>query len=94
MRAPQTFAFRVIGIIAAAIPFATAAAAAQADNLTWHNVTATDVAGTGWSDVAHPFNRLPAHAEKLVRPSVWHLSRNSTGLHVDFTTNAPRIAVR
>jgi hypothetical protein len=82
----------VLGIFAVTIlSFATGA---QADDLTWHSVTASEVAGTGWSEAAHPFNRLPAHAENVVRSPVWHLSRNSTGLSVDFTTNAPRIAVR
>jgi hypothetical protein len=92
MLTPRTIAFHLIVIAAAATNSITTAA--QADDLTWHNVTATEVAGTGWSDPEHPFNRLPARAEKIVRPPVWHLSRNSTGLSVDFTTNSPRIAVR
>ena len=44
--------------------------------------------GRGWTDVASPYDRLPARAEKLVRPDVWNLSHNSAGLCVRFVTTA------
>jgi lysophospholipase L1-like esterase len=81
-----------------AIP-ATRAADATSDEaakelLTWHAVTPANIEGQGWTDVKAPFDRLPARAEGEVRPPVWNLSHNSAGLYVDFSTNAPRIAVR
>ena len=62
--------------------------------LTWHNVTPADVVGQGWKDTKAPFDRLPARAEKLVRPPVWDLSRHSAGLYVDFATSAQNISAR
>ena len=69
-------------------------AAAKAPETTWHNVTTANVGGQAWSDVKAPFDRLPARAEKLVRPGVWGLSRDSSGLSVDFETNAAKFTVR
>src|SRR5262245_41232037 len=51
--------------------------------LTWHAVSPDDVVGKGWKDTKAPFDRLPARAEKIVRPPVWELSRHSAGLYVD-----------
>jgi lysophospholipase L1-like esterase len=78
-------------------PARAADAAAEApakESLIWHAVTPSEIKGQGWTDVQSPFDRLPARAEALVRPPVWNLSHNSAGLYVDFSTNAPRIAVR
>jgi lysophospholipase L1-like esterase len=71
-----------------------AAEAAAKESLTWHAVKPANIEGQGWTDVKSPFDRLPARAEGMVRPPVWNLSHNSAGLYVDFSTNAPRIAVR
>jgi hypothetical protein len=62
--------------------------------LQWHAVTPTHVAGKGWSDTAAPFDRLPSKAESVVRTAVWNLSRQSSGMCVDFETDATVIAVR
>lgn len=67
---------------------------AARESLSWHAVTPDRIEGQGWTDVKAPFDRLPARAEGVVRPPVWNLSHNSAGLYVDFSTNAPRIAVR
>lgn len=40
------------------------------------------------------FNRLPAKYENIVRPAVWKLSKNSSGISIRFTTNSPVIAAR
>ncbi|WP_353140568.1 SGNH/GDSL hydrolase family protein [Pseudopedobacter sp.] len=40
------------------------------------------------------FNRLPAKYEKIVRPAVWGLSKNSSGISIHFTTNSPVIAAK
>ena len=50
--------------------------------------------GRGWTDTAAPYDRLPARAEKLVRPPVWALVQNSAGLSVRFITDAQSITAR
>ena len=64
------------------------------DRFSWHRVMPEQVEGKGWTTTAAPFDRLPAAAEKLVRPEVWKLSRHSSGMSIDFTTDATTIAVR
>ncbi|MAG58300.1 MAG: hypothetical protein CMJ83_18595 [Planctomycetes bacterium] len=65
-----------------------------AQDIVWRDLSKLPVEGRGWSDVASPFDRLPARAEKLVRKPVWGLSRESAGIAVRFATNAPQIHVR
>ena len=60
----------------------------------WYDARTFTVEGKGWSDTAEFYDRLPARAEKLVRPEVWRLSRNSAGLSVRFVTDADTISVR
>ena len=51
--------------------------------------------GNAWpGETANYYDRLPAKAEKAVRPEVWNLSRNSAGLYIKFNTNASEIIVR
>ena len=53
------------------------------------------IEGQGWrSEVAAPYDRLPARTEQEVRTPVWDLSRQSAGLMIRFRSNAPRIVVR
>lgn len=61
------------------------------DATLWYDVRLLGLEGQAWSDVAAPFDRLPASAESKVRGAVWSLSRNSAGLCVRFTTDAPQI---
>jgi len=63
------------------------------EDLNWYDVRDLGVEGQGWSDTKAPFDRLPARAEKLVRSAVWNLSRNSAGMCVRLTTDAPSIHV-
>lgn len=70
------------------------AEATKPAEISWNDISADDVAGKGWRDTKAPFDRLPARAEKLVRPPVWDLSRHSAGLYVDFSTNATAISAR
>ena len=67
---------------------------AAQDDRTWIDIRTLGIEGQGWTDTAKPFDRLPARAEKLVRPAVWNLSRHSTGLCVRFLTDAPAIDAR
>jgi hypothetical protein len=61
------------------------------DQTLWYDIRLLGLEGQGWNDVAAPFDRLPARAEGKVRDAVWHLSRQSAGLCVRFTTDAPQI---
>ena len=67
------------------------ASAEVKDGVAWHDVRVLGVEGQGWADTAAPFDRLPGRAEKLVRASVWGLSRQSAGLAVRFETDATEI---
>lgn len=64
----------------------------------WWNPAHSDfpvVEGQAWpKEVARPYDRLPARAEKTVRKAVWDLSRDAAGLVIRFRTNAPQIRVR
>lgn len=66
----------------------------EAEKVRWFDVRLLDVEGQGWKELKAPFDRLPAKAEKTVRPAVWGLSRHSAGLVVRFTTDAPTIKAR
>lgn len=63
-------------------------------NILWYDIRPLGLEGQGWTDVKAPFDRLPAKAEGKVRPPVWGLSRNSTGLCVRFVTDSPAIHAR
>ena len=72
---------------------ATATPGETPDTL-WYDVRPLGVEGQGWTDTAAPFDRLPAKAEKLVRPPVWKLGRDTAGLSVRFVTDATTIDAR
>ena len=40
------------------------------------------------------FSRLPLKYENIVRPEVWSLSKNSSGISIRFKTNSPDISVK
>ncbi len=78
-----------------AIPLATLAGAAQADDaIDWRDVRSLTIEGQGWQDLKAPFDRLPAKAEGVVRPPVWSNSRNSAGICARFVTDSPEIHAR
>jgi hypothetical protein len=64
------------------------------DGPSWHDVRKLTIEGQAYSDTKAPFDRLPAKAEKLVRPAVWNLSRHSAGLCVRFRSDATTIQAR
>ncbi|MBS1826003.1 MAG: SGNH/GDSL hydrolase family protein [Acidobacteria bacterium] len=72
----------------------SAAAALSAQTITWTDIKQADIEGQGWRDTKAPFDRMPAKAEKTIRPAVWSLSRNSAGLRLRFTTASPAIHAR
>src|SRR6478752_1912391 len=53
------------------------------------------IAGRAWhTDLAKPFDRLPAKAEQTVRKEVWDLSHNTAGEYINFRSDATEIIVR
>jgi hypothetical protein len=60
----------------------------------WYDVQLLGVEGRGWDDTKSYFDRLPAKAERLVRPEVWNLSRHSAGMAVRFVTDATTLKAR
>jgi hypothetical protein len=62
--------------------------------LVWYDARALGIEGQGWTKTAALYDRLPAAAEKLVRPPVWGLSRHSAGLCVRFTSDATALSAR
>lgn len=60
-------------------------------DIAWYDIRDLGLEGQGWPDVAAPFDRLPARAEKLVRAPVWSLSRHSAGICVRFVTDSTEI---
>lgn len=89
---------RVAGpLTALGILFGTYGVSAQAINeeqFRWCDARELQVEGRGWTDTKNLYDRLPARAEKIVRPSVWSLSRDSAGICVRFVTDATMIAAR
>jgi len=64
------------------------------NDIAWFDIRMLGVEGQGFSDTAAPFDRLPARAEKIVRPPVWGLSRDSAGMAVRFITDATELSAR
>jgi len=60
----------------------------------WYDVRDLGLEGKGWTETKTDFDRLPAKSEKVVRPPVWSLSENSTGLCVRFISDAPSLEAR
>lgn len=49
----------------------------------------------GWTEeIGDTYVRLPQRAEPVVRDAVWSLSRHSSGLSIQFYSNAPQISIR
>lgn len=72
-----------------------AKATPSADNsVLWYNALDLGVEGQGWTDLKHPYDRLPAEAEGVVPDPVWRLSQQSAGLCVRFTSDSPEIRAR
>ena len=57
----------------------------------WHNALDIGLSGQAWSELEHPYDRLPAKAKDVVRAPVWRLGTNSAGLSVHFKTNSRKI---
>jgi GDSL-like lipase/acylhydrolase family protein/SGNH-like hydrolase/esterase family protein len=93
MRLPPFFASTSLLAIACLAPLSPQAHG-QGEEIVWHDLRDLDVEGKGWKDTKGFYDRLPAKAEKMVRPPVWSLSRQSAGLCVRFVSDAPAIHAR
>ena len=69
-------------------------ATAGDDGIHWYDIRLLGIEGRAFDDTKEFYDRLPAKAEGVVRPPVWSLSRNSTGMCVRFATDAPAIHAR
>ena len=68
----------------------------KANPSTVHEITPAHTEGQGWAgaELASPFDRLPAKAEKIVRPAVWNLSRHSSGISFRFNSDSPTLTIK
>lgn len=60
----------------------------------WTDAASLCVLGRGWTDTALPFSRLPRSAHGVVREEVWNLGLHSTGVTVEFESDATDLRVR
>jgi hypothetical protein len=65
-----------------------------APELDWYDAKKFTVEGLGFKDLKSPYDRLPARAEGVVRPVVWDLSRDSSGVLVRFMADTKTIHAR
>ncbi|MEZ5352643.1 MAG: SGNH/GDSL hydrolase family protein [Bryobacteraceae bacterium] len=65
-----------------------------AEQLRWRNIHDTAWEGQGWTETKHPFDRLPARAEGVVRAAVWNLQKDSAGMAGRFISNAKSFRIR
>jgi len=70
------------------------APAATNTNLHWIDARDLPLEGKGWSDTKDYYDRLPARAEKMVRPAVWSLSQDSAGMAIHFNSDTTAIFAR
>ncbi len=85
-----------LALFAPALPAALLAEDAAVPKIVWHDVSTWGVEGQGWvpADLNARYDRLPAKAEKTVRPPVWSLSRHSAGISFRFNTDATTLHLR
>src|SRR5688500_15041991 len=86
--------FRWTAITLFLFGFDVANCSGQQPAVQWYDATRLTIEGRGWPDAAHPYIRLPAKAEGLVRRPVWELGQHSAGVSVRFVTDAPTISAR
>lgn len=65
------------------------------EDFVWHDVSSWGVEGQGWvpEDLKARYDRLPAKAEKIVRPPVWDLSRDSAGIAFRFNADSTQLKI-
>ena len=63
-------------------------------DLQWIDARDLCIEGLGFADTAHPYDRLPARAEGVVRDVIWSLAQRTPDVLVQFETNATAIHTR
>ncbi len=63
-------------------------------SVAWHNLAKLPLEGRAWTDTKHPYDRLPAKAEAVVRAPVWNLARDSAGMSYRFVSDSDLIRAR
>ncbi len=89
----MTFCVAVAALLFA-VPLARAGDDAPSPPLRWIDATTLRIDGKGWTNTAHPFDRLPAAAEHVVRGPVFSLSHDAAGLLIHFVTDTTSLSVR
>ncbi|MDA1231895.1 MAG: SGNH/GDSL hydrolase family protein, partial [Planctomycetota bacterium] len=86
---------RTLALLSISVGTAASQEKAADAGIQWHDVTQWGVEGRILPDQERVrwFDRLPASAETTVTPSVWNLSRDSSGMMVRFRTDATTIHV-
>ena len=64
---------------------------AQSNAVQWNDVQEWGLEGKGFTDTEKFYDRLPTRAKGVVRDAVWNLSRHSSGMMVQFRTDATQI---
>ncbi|HEX9792642.1 MAG TPA: SGNH/GDSL hydrolase N-terminal domain-containing protein [Planctomycetota bacterium] len=83
-------------MIAAALLLLAAPAQAGTPSpaIKWVDGHELTVEGQAFRNLAAPWDRLPMRAEGVVRDPVWDLSRDSAGIAIRFSSDAPAIHAR
>lgn len=81
---------RAFTMLLGSSPLIAQAPAAAPPDLDWHDAKKFTVEGLGFKDLKSPYDRLPLRAENVIRPEVWNLSRDSSGVLVRFTAGATK----
>lgn len=85
----------VVAVLSAGAALAAQDNSPSASTLVWHALgKEARLEGKGWKETKHPYDRLPARAEGVVRGAVWQLSQHSAGFHYRFVTDATSLSVR
>jgi hypothetical protein len=79
----------VVGLVLSVLSTAVTSA-----EIAWTDIRTLGVEGRGFEKTKSYFDRLPASAEKLVRPPVWSLSHDSAGICVRFVSSATTLHAR
>lgn len=90
-------AVSMVSLVAVQLPMnAQVAPKSEAEaKVEWHDLARElKVEGQGWAETKHPFDRLPAAAESVVRAPVWRFSHDSSGFRYRFITDATTIRAR
>ncbi len=90
--------FRIAALVVAfSASFAGAQTLTDAEKaVTWRDLAKAPLVleGQAWRDTKHPYDRLPARAEKIVRAPVWNLAHDTAGMSYRFVTDADLLRAR